>query len=219
MNKNLTELVFILDRSGSMAGLEADTIGGFNSVLKKNRETEGDAIVSTVLFDHERKVIHDRIPIAEVPDMTAEDYQVRGCTALLDAVGHSIDFTEKIQRYMPEDHKPGSTIFVITTDGLENASKEYSVEQVRTMIERKQEEGWEFLFLGANMDAVGEAGRLGIYADRAATYVCDEVGSTVMFDAVANGVAEMRCASVASAPRVSGGWKRKIELDHAKRGR
>ena len=217
MNKNLTELVFILDRSGSMAGLETDTIGGFNSVLKKNREAEGDAIVSTVLFDHERKVIHDRVPIAKVPAMTERDYQVRGCTALLDAVGSSIDFVERIQRYMPDDHKPGNTIFVITTDGLENASKEYSIDRVRTMIEAKQEQGWEFLFLGANMDAVGEAGRLGIYADRAATYVCDEKGSAVMYDAVADGVVTMRSCAMAGAARPDGAWKQRVEEDHKAR--
>ncbi|MGI6221797.1 MAG: vWA domain-containing protein [Coriobacteriales bacterium] len=214
MKRNLAELVYIVDRSGSMAGLESDTIGGINANLARNREAEGDANVSIVLFDNEPEVIVDRKPIGNVPDLTARDYQVRGCTALLDALGGSMRHIERVQRYMPEGHKADKVIFVITTDGLENSSREYSVAEVRREVERHTEEGWEFLFLGANIDAVQEAGRIGIRADRAATYVADELGSKVMYDAVADASVHMRCGS---AP-LDAGWKREIEEDARSRG-
>ena len=216
MNKDLTELVFIVDRSGSMGGLESDTIGGINATLAKNRALEGDANVSIVLFDTTVDVIVDRKPIAEVADLNAKDYQVRGCTALLDAVGDSIKHIKRVQGYMPEEYKAERVIFVITTDGLENASSRYSYADVKKAIEARTEEGWEFIFLGANIDAVGEAGRLGINADRAATYLADSEGSTVMYDAIAEATCSMR-----SAPQgmpISGNWKEKVERDTAKRG-
>lgn len=217
MKKDLTELVFILDRSGSMCGMEDDTIGGFNTVLKKNAEAEGDAFVSLVLFDHETEVIVDRKPIAEVESLTAEAYYVRGSTALLDAVGKSVKYIERVHRYLPEDHIPEKTVFVITTDGHENASTEFSYERVKRLIGKKQDEGWEFLFLGANIDAAKEAGRIGITADRAATYLNDSQGAGLMYGAVAEATCCMRSAP---EPRSMGaGWKADIDRDTRKRGR
>lgn len=221
MNDNITELVFILDRSGSMGGLESDTIGGYNAVLAKHRAAEGQAFVNTVLFDDRVEVLHDRVDIAKVADLTDKDYYVRGCTALLDAVGGAIRHTEKVQGYLPEDYKPGHTIFVITTDGLENASHTYSRAQVKEMIEGKQRLGWEFLFLGANMDAVAEAKTLGITPDRAVTYLADEEGTGVMYDAVAEATCYMRAAAPASkgGKRMGGMWKKAVEADTAARGK
>ena len=172
MKKNLTELVMILDRSGSMSGLERDTIGGYNGMLKKQRETEGEVLVSTVLFDHNIEVLHDRVPLDKVPEMTEKDYYVRGSTALLDAVGGAIHHIGNVHKYAREEDRPEKTIFVITTDGMENASRMYSYDRVKEMVERQKEKyGWEFLFLGANIDAIATAVRFGIYADRASNYI------------------------------------------------
>ena len=216
-NANLTELVFLLDRSGSMGGMEQDTIGGFNSVLDKNKAAEGDAFVSVVLFDHVSEVLIDRKPIGEVAHLTTDDYWVRGTTALLDAVGSSVKFIDRVHRYLPESHKPGKTVFVITTDGYENASTKFTYERVKRLIDKKQKEGWEFLFLGANIDAAKEAGRLGIAADRAATYINDTLGAGAMYDAVADATCCMRSAAP-STPRMGGGWKSRIDDDTRKRG-
>ena len=221
MNENITELVFILDRSGSMGGLETDTIGGYNATLGKHRAAEGQAFVTTILFDNEIETLHDRIDIKDVADLTSKDYYVRGCTALLDAVGSTIKHIEKVQHYLPEDHKPAHTIFVITTDGYENASRKYSRAQVKEMIQGKQNAGWEFLFLGANIDAVAEAGSLGIAADRAATYVADECGTGVMYQAVAEATCCMRAmpSAAAGGKRMGGKWKKSVEADTASRGK
>lgn len=216
MKKNLTELVFILDRSGSMAGLENDTIGGFNATLQKHREAEGDAVVSTVLFDNCTEVLHDRIAIGEVKNLTTSEYWVRGCTALLDAVGGAIRHIGRVHGYLPDEYRPEKTIFVIITDGYENASTKYTYEQVKRSIEQKKEEGWEFLFLGANIDAVGEAAKIGIASNRSVTYVADGVGQELAYDAIADATCEMRCAP--SMASVGGGWKREVERDTAKRG-
>ena len=222
MNENITELVFILDRSGSMGGLESDTIGGYNAVLAKHRAAEGQAFVTTILFDNEIETLHDRIELAKVADLTAKDYWVRGCTALLDAVGSTIRHIEKVQGYLPEDHKPGHTIFVITTDGYENASRKFSRAQVKEMIQGKKNAGWEFLFLGANIDAVAEAGSLGIDADRAVTYVADEQGTDVMYGAVAEATVCMRSMPApvpgSGGKRMGGKWKKSVEADTAARG-
>ena len=218
MNEKLTELVFIVDRSGSMAGMESDTIGGVNAVLEKNREVEGETLVSVVLFDHETKVLRDRVPIAKVPKLTRDDYQVRGCTALLDAVGGSVQFIEKIQRYLPQEIRPGKTIFVITTDGYENASRKFSYAAVKRLIEERTKDGWEFLFLGANIDAAAEAGRIGIAADRAESYFNDGAGARAMYESVADATVAMNCAP-AGAPRMGGGWKASILRDRKRRGR
>ena len=217
MKKNLTELVFIVDRSGSMGGLETDTIGGFNATLNRHRLADGDAVVSTVLFDNETKILHDRIPIADVHDMTEQDYQVRGCTALLDAVGGAIRHISRVHGYLPDEYRPEHTIFVITTDGYENASRKYGYTEVKRLIEDKQEHGWEFLFLGANIDAIGEAAKIGIAQDRSATYIADGIGQTVAYDAIADATCAMRCQP-AGAMRMDGAWKKSVEADTAKRG-
>ena len=176
MNKELTELVFVLDRSGSMSGLEDDTIGGFNSMINRQK-SEGEQVnVTTVLFDDEVEIVHDRFPIAVVEPLTDKDYYVRGCTALLDAVGQSINKISNVQKRLPEEHKAGKVIFVITTDGHENSSKEYEYPDIKKMIEAKKECGWEFLFLGANIDAGKEAEKIGISRNRSATYENDHEG-------------------------------------------
>ena len=178
----MTELVFILDRSGSMAGLEKDTIGGFNAMLEKQRREPGQALVSTVLFDHETQVIHDRVPLERVQPLTERDYFVRGSTALLDAVGGAVHHIGNVHKYARSEDVPEKTLFVITTDGMENASRRYGYDQVRRMIRRQQERyGWEFLFLGANIDAAAEARRFGIGADRAANYCCDAPGMALNY--------------------------------------
>ena len=188
MNAALTELVFILDRSGSMNGLEGDTIGGFNGMIKKQKE-EGEKVnVTTVLFDDEVEIIHDRFPIEIIEPMTEKEYYVRGCTALLDAVGESIKKVENVQKHLPEDHKAGKVIFVITTDGLENSSIEYSHRDIKRMIEAKKEWGWEFLFLGANIDAGKEAEKIGIARERAVTYENDHKGVALNYEAISKAV-------------------------------
>lgn len=198
MKKGLTELVFILDRSGSMSGLEGDTIGGFNAMLEKQRLAPGEALVSTVLFDHESVVIHDRERIDQVRPMTAEQYSVRGTTALLDAVGGAIHHIGNVHKYAREEDRPENTLFVITTDGLENASRRYTGDKVRSMIERqKSRYGWEFLFLGANIDAVETAADLGIGANRAVKFRSDSRGTRLNYDVLNDTVMEMRaCASI-----------------------
>ncbi len=214
MKKKLTELVMILDRSGSMGGLESDTIGGYNSMLQKQKETEGEVLVSTVLFDDRSEVLFDRVPLSEMPQMTQKDYYVRGCTALLDAVGGAIHHIGNIHKYAREEDRPEKTIFVITTDGLENASRVYSYDRVKKMVERQKEKyGWEFLFLGANIDAVETAGRFGISADRAANYHSDHKGTALNYTVLAEAVCEMR----SSAAPLGAAWKRRIEEDYYNR--
>ena len=216
MKKNLTELVMILDRSGSMGGLESDTIGGYNSMLKKQSETEGEVLVSTVLFDDRSEVLYDRVPLDRMPQMTEKEYYVRGCTALLDAVGGAIHHIGNVHKYAREEDRPEKTIVVITTDGLENASREYSFDRVKKMVERQKEKyGWEFLFLGANIDAVATAGRFGISADRAADYNSDHEGTALNYEVFAETVCEMR----ASAAPIGAGWKKRIEEDYRRRGK
>ena len=216
MKKNLTELVFILDRSGSMAGLEADTIGGFNAMTQKQRKEPGEALVSTVLFDNETQVIHDRVPLEKVPALTQKEYYVRGCTALLDAVGGAIHHVGNVHKYAREEDRPEKTLFVITTDGMENASRRYTYDKVKAMIEHQREKyGWEFLFLGANIDAAREAARFGIRADRAANYHADHIGTEVIYEAVSEAVCQVRsCAAPLSAD-----WKRKIDADYKGRSK
>ena len=215
MKKNLTEIVFILDRSGSMAGLEDDTIGGFNAMIQKQQSEEGEAYVSTVLFDNYTEVVHDRVDIKKIQPMTRKDYYVRGCTALLDAVGKAIHHIGNVHKYSREEDRPEKTIFVITTDGMENASQQYDYTKVKTMIQRQKEKyGWEFLFLGANIDAAKEAARFGITEDRAANYHADSVGTAVIYEAVSEAVCNVR----ASRP-MSKEWKRNIDADYQKRGK
>ena len=185
MKNNITELVFILDRSGSMAGLESDTIGGFNSMIEKQKKQEGDCYVSTVLFDGVSEVLHDRIKLCDVPKMTENDYTVRGCTALIDAIGGAIKHIGNIHKYARPEDVPENTMFVITTDGQENASHTYSSEKVKKMIEHQKEKyGWEFLFIGANIDAVETAARYGIGKDRAVNYNADAKGTHILYESV-----------------------------------
>ena len=215
MKKNLTELVFILDRSGSMAGLEADTIGGFNAMIEKQRGEPGEAVISTVLFDNETEVIHDRVSLDRVPALTEKEYDVRGCTALLDAVGGAIHHIGNVHKYAREEDRPEKTLFVITTDGLENASCRYTYDKVKAMIERQRERyGWEFLFLGANIDAAREAARFGIRADCAADYHADSMGTEAVYESVCEAVCQVR----RSAP-LAADWKRKIDADFKGRKR
>lgn len=214
MKKNLTELVFILDRSGSMAGLEKDTIGGFNAMLEKQKPEAGEAVISTVLFDNVSQVIHDRVPLEAVPRLTEKEYYVRGCTALLDAVGGAIHHIANVHKYIREEDRPEKTLFVITTDGMENASRRYTYPRVREMIARQKEAGWEFLFLGANIDAAGEAARFGIEATRAADYHADAIGTGVVYEAVNQAVRDFRADRA-----VPCGWKQSVEEDFRKRGK
>ena len=215
MKKNLTELVFILDRSGSMAGLEKDTIGGFNAMLEKQKAEDGEAFISTVLFDNYSEVIHDRVPLDAVPKLTEKEYYVRGCTALLDAVGGAIHHIANVHKYAREEDRPEKTLFVITTDGMENASRHYSYEKVKEMITRQKEQhGWEFLFLGANIDAAREAARFGIAADRAANYHADTQGTAVIYEAMSEAVYNVRACRPMGAD-----WKRRVDEDFKKRGK
>ena len=216
MKKNLTEIVFILDRSGSMAGLENDTIGGFNAMIEKQKGEPGDALVSTVLFDNLSEVIHDRVEVQNIQPMTRKEYYVRGCTALLDAVGGAIHHIGNVHKYAREEDRPEKTLFVITTDGFENASRKYTYDRVKAMIQRQKEQyGWEFLFLGANIDAAKEAARFGITEDRAANYHADHQGTNVIYEAVSEAVCQVRkCA----APLQSN-WKTRIDEDYNKRGK
>lgn len=213
MKKNLTEMVFILDRSGSMSGLEADTIGGFNSMIERQKKEPGEALVSTVLFSDESTVIHDRADIRKVEPMTDRQYFVGGCTALIDAIGQAIHHIGNVHKYAREEDRPEHTIFVITTDGMENASRRYSSDEVRKMVERqKSKYGWEFLFLGANIDAVETAKHFGIGRDRAVRYHNDRRGVALNYEIVSRTVGDMRaCRPVAS------GWKAEIEEDYASR--
>ncbi len=222
MKENLTELVFILDRSGSMSGLESDTIGGFNSMIKKQQKEDGEAIVSTVLFDDESDVIHDRVDIANVKDLTEDDYYVRGCTALLDAVGGAIHHIGNVHKYAREEDRPAKTLFVITTDGHENASSNYTFKDIKRMIKRQQEKyNWEFLFLGANIDAIEVADNMGISKDRAANYNCDSVGTAINYQVLEAAVTRVRkCRAADVGMAFTGGeWKADIDRDYEKRGK
>lgn len=213
MKKGLTEVVFILDRSGSMSGLEGDTIGGFNSMIEKQKKEEGEALVSTILFDNYSEVLHDRVEVSQIEPLTDRDYTVRGCTALLDAIGGAIHHIGNVHKYARNEDVPEHTIFIITTDGMENASHQYSREKIKAMIERqKTKYGWEFLFLGANIDAIETARSYGIDQDRAVEYNCDSVGTGLNFEAMSDAITTMRC----SAP-LTADWKKKVEADRKKR--
>lgn len=221
MKKTLTEIVYILDRSGSMSGLEADTIGGFNSMIEKQKQTGEKAYVSTVLFDDRTEVIHDRVPIEKVDKITNKEYFVRGSTALLDAVGGAIKHIINIHKYAREEYRPDKTIFVITTDGMENASINYNYDQVKKMIEKEQKKyGWEFIFIGANIDACAEAERFGIRRERAVNYIHDDRGTKLIYE----GVSQAMCAVMkADSPMVmeeslsNNRWKKEIVFDYLKR--
>ncbi|MBP3605185.1 MAG: VWA domain-containing protein [Clostridia bacterium] len=212
-NRDLTELVFILDRSGSMAGLESDTVGGFNAMIEKQKKEAGECLVSTVLFDDESMVLHDRVRLADIPRMTERDYAVGGSTALIDAIGGAIHHIGNVHKYARAEDVPAHTMFIITTDGMENASHRYSSERVKAMIERqKQRYGWEFLFIGANIDAVKTAARYGIGRDRAVNYHADGEGTRVLFESVS----EAACRLRTHAP-LDASWGKRIEADFKSR--
>jgi len=209
MKETATELVFILDKSGSMSGLEDDTIGGFNAMLKKQQAIEGGCLVTTVLFDDGYELLHDRIDIQAVKPMTQEEYCVGGCTALLDAIGKTVNKIAKVQRQIAEDTAKEKVMFVIITDGMENASREFSAKRVKQMIGKQQERhGWEFIFLAANIDAVETAGRYGIRADRAQNYHADDEGTEVVYAAVGAAMAGYR-----SCAGLSPSWNAEIDRD------
>lgn len=213
MKKGLTEVVFILDRSGSMSGLEKDTIGGYNSMLEKQKKEEGEAIVSTVLFDDKCEVLHDRVSMDKMEPITEKDYFVRGATALLDAVGGAIHHIGNVHKYARDEDRPEHTIFIITTDGMENSSRRYSYDKVKQMVERQQEKyGWKFLFMGANMDAITEAGRFGIGDEYATNFISDEEGTQINYNAMSKAVSMLR-----QARPIAGEWKREVEVDYKKR--
>lgn len=213
--KSVTELVFIIDRSGSMSGLESDTIGGFNSMIEKQKKEVGDCYVSTVLFDNESEVIHDRVSLESVPKMTEHDYVTRGCTALVDAIGGAIHHIGNIHKYARPEDVPTHTVFVITTDGEENASRNYTAYEVKKMIKHQQEKyGWEFLFIGANIDAVETAARYGINENRAVNYNADEKGTHILYDSVAKAVSSLR-----SSRYIKDNWSDDIKDDYKRRGK
>lgn len=219
MRKDLTEVVFILDRSGSMRGLEADTIGGFNSMIEKQRKEEGEAYISTVLFDDQTEVLYDRVPAGKVEPMNDAQYYVRGCTALLDAVGGAIHHMTTVHKYAREEDRPEKTLFIITTDGMENSSHIYTYDKVKKMVERaKEKHGWEFLFLGANIDAIEVAGRFGIGADRAINYECDSVGTQLNYAVLSETVSAVRRSrSRKETDRVVAACCAPIRADYEKR--
>lgn len=209
MKKDLTELVFILDRSGSMTGLEGDTIGGFNAMLEKQKKVKGDALVSTVVFDNESEVIHDRRDIKKMEPLTENEYYVRGSTALLDAVGFAIRHIGNVHRYARDEDRPENTLFVITTDGMENASRHFRYDEIKKMIEKQTtKHGWEFIFLGANIDAAAEAQRFGISECRSASYHADSAGVAMNFDVMCQSISDLRVDK-----KMSANWKEKIDED------
>ena len=213
MKTGLTELVFILDRSGSMSGLETDTIGGYNSMLAKQKSEPGEAIITTVLFDDKYELLHDRISLKGIAPITDREYFVRGSTALLDAIGRTISKIGNAQKNTLDDERAEKVMFVITTDGMENASREYGYDKVRQMIERQKERyGWEFIFLGANIDAVETAARFGIKADRAVNYNADSEGTQLNYEVISETVSCMRANQ-----SVPSNWKQRIDDDYRNR--
>ena len=213
MKKNLTEMVFILDKSGSMASLEQDTIGGFNAMIEKQKKLDGECLVSCVLFDNGQKVIYDRVPISEVRPMTEEDYTAGGCTALVDALGKSVKYIGNIHKHLREEDVPEHTVFVITTDGMENASRIYSSDKVKKMVSKKTEKnGWEFLYLAANIDAVETGAAIGIKSGRSVNYRCDAKGTGLLYETVGNALAGMRCGAA-----VADNWAEDLEEDNRNR--
>jgi uncharacterized protein YegL len=214
MKKGLTELVFILDRSGSMSGLESDTIGGYNAMLEKQKKEPGEAIVTTVLFDDQYELLHDRIPLKDIKPITDKDYYVRGTTALLDAIGKTINKIENAQKHTAEEGQAELVMFTITTDGLENSSREFNLNTVRELVEKQKKKfGWEFLFLGANIDAIGTAGLFGISQDKAVNYIADSEGTELNYQILSKAVSHFR-----TKHQVSESWKDPIEADVKKRG-
>lgn len=215
MKKGLTEIVFILDESGSMSGLEKDTVGGFNSFIGKQRNVEGEALVSVVLFSGNSKVLYDRTELSKIKPMTEDMYCPGGCTALLDAVGNAVNHIRTIHKYAREEDLPEKTVFVITTDGEENSSREFTYRKVKELIERQQKDcGWEFIFLGANIDAGEEAARIGIDPDQAVRYECDSAGTLLNFEVLGKAM-----CSVRKGKKLNRSWKKDIEKYYGEKKR
>lgn len=214
MNNNLTELVFILDRSGSMYGLEKDTMGGFNSLLEKQQEEPGEALITTILFDQDTTCLHDRQPLYKIKPLTDKDYQVGGCTALLDALGSTLEHIKSIHGYIRPEDVPAKVLFVVTTDGMENASHKYSLPKIKTMVEAAKERGWQFLFLGANIDAIATAETMGIQRDHAVTYQADKAGTKLNYATVNQAIHSYR-----KSAKIPNDWKSDIEEDMKQRGK
>ncbi|MBQ6552960.1 MAG: VWA domain-containing protein [Clostridia bacterium] len=210
-NENLTELVFILDRSGSMSGLETDVVGGFNSLIKKQKEQEGECLVTTVLFSNDSETLHDRVALESVPEMRAEDFGVGGCTALIDAIGGAVEHIAAIHKYARPEDVPAHVVFAIMTDGMENASRRFSSKQVKKEIEKRREDGWEFLFIGANIDAVETAGHFGIAAEKAVNYHADNRGTGLAFMAVGKAMRAARKGKVCEE------WRAELDADYEER--
>lgn len=221
MKKDLTEIVFILDRSGSMSGLEADTIGGYNSMIKKQKKEAGEALITTVLFDDVQEVLYSREKLEKVEKMTERQYFVRGCTALLDAIGTTMHSISEKQKEMPKEERPSKTLFIITTDGMENASQHYTFEKIKQMVEKKKEKrGWEFLFLGANIDAIHVAGSIGVSANHAVNYCNDSKGTQLNFKVLSNVISGVRrCANASGVAAMfdEADCLAEIREDHEKR--
>jgi len=214
---NLTEVVFILDRSGSMESLEEDTIGGFNSMIQKQKKENVNALVTTVLFDDEIDILHDRVQISDIPKLTSKEYYARGTTALLDAIGSTIKHISNIHKYARKSDIPEKTLFVITTDGYENASKHYTIKKIKSMVEtQKSEYGWNFLFLGANIDAIESASKIGIDGDYAANIIADKKGTNILYQSVSDAVC---CCCKAPSLDLPKNWKKKIDEDYKKRNK
>jgi len=210
-----TELVFILDKSGSMAGLEADTIGGYNSMLKKQKKAEGEAFVTTVLFNHHYELLHDRINVKGISPITEKDYEVSGTTALLDSIGFTIQKINNVQKHTSKNERAEKVLFVITTDGMENASREFTADKIKKMVQyQKEKYGWEFMFLGANIDAVSTAAQFGIDEDYAVDYHSDEQGTQLNYQMVSEAVTNLR-----SGKKIDRSWKEEIERDYSRRSR
>lgn len=215
IKNGITELVFILDRSGSMSGLESDTIGGFNAMIEKQKKQDGECYVSTVLFDNVSEVLHDRVKLSDIKPMSDKEYTVRGCTALIDAIGGAIHHISNVHKYARNEDVPEHTVFVITTDGMENASHKYSSDKVKRMIERQKEQyGWEFLFIGANIDAVETAAQYGISKDRAVNYNADEVGTHILYESVSAVVGNVRANKY-----IDKDWSEELNEDYKRRGK
>ena len=213
MKKGMTEMVFVIDRSGSMTGLEDDTIGGFNSTIKKQKGEEGEAKVTTVLFDDRYEVLHDRFDIGQIKEMTDREYYTRGSTALLDALGRSIHKTINVQKNLPEEERAENVVFVVITDGYENSSREFSYKDIKRLVKKEQEKyGWEFLFLGANIDAVAEGGRMGFRSDRSVRYMHDDIGTGLAYDSVNEAVKSFRACKV-----INEDWCEEVKADYAAR--
>ena len=211
-DNQITELVFILDRSGSMGGLEKDTIGGFNSMIEKQKKETGTAFVTTILFDNHIETLHNRIDLEKIQPLTDKDYYVRGSTALLDAVGTTINLITNIHNHIRKEDVPAKTMFIITTDGMENSSREFNYKNIKSMIQAKQELGWEFIFIGANIDAVTEGEKFGIAAERAVNYIADAAGTSALFGSVSASISEMR-----SSRKISSKWRETLDDDYENR--